>query len=519
MKFKTGIIALLSIFLLLFSCKKDKPAPPVVTTAVVNDISYTTAASGGEVTDDGGAPVLSRGVCWNTKSNPTIYNSKTDEKGGIGNFSSNITQLEPNTMYYLRAYATNSTGTGYGNEFGFSTSQVSVPFLTTAGISSITQTTATSGGNITADNGGFVTMRGVCWSISENPTIRDNKTSDGTGTGVFTSNLTGLMGNTRYYVSAYAENNAGLKYAIPVIFTTGPVVPTITTTAVSSITFTTCNTGGNINNDGGSQVTVRGTCWSTSPEPTISDSKTTDGTGTGNFVSNLTGLTSNTTYYCRAYAINDIGTGYGPQQIFKTDPLSISDIDGNVYNVIRIGTQLWTKENLKVTRYNNGDIIPDVTDSLTWNHLSTAAYCDYDNTPSNSTIYGRLYNWYTVDDTRNVCPVGWHVPNGAELSVMLTLLGWDLNTGGNLKETGSSHWALPNSGATNESGFTALPGGVRATYGFILMTMQGWWWTARDSWFTADTNPSILILFSERSDFNAATQTKKTGLSVRCMRD
>jgi uncharacterized protein (TIGR02145 family) len=236
-------------------------------------------------------------------------------------------------------------------------------------------------------------------------------------------------------------------------------------------------------------------------------------------VSNLTGLLSNTTYYCRAYAINDLGAGYGSQQIFKTDPLSISDIDGNVYNVIRIGTQLWTKENLRVARYSNGDLIPDVTDTLTWNHLSTGAYCDYDNTPSNSETYGKLYNWYAVDETRNLCPVGWHVPKGAELSVMLTYRGWDLTSGGKLKETGTSHWAIPNTGATDETGFTALPGGLRASYGFINLTTQGLWWTARDSWFTADTHPTILILFSERSDFNATIAIKTTGMSVRCVRD
>jgi len=185
------ILFILTIFL-IHSCEPDKP--PLVSTTAVTAISYTTATSGGEVTDDGGATVTARGVCWNTSLDPTISNSKTSDGTGTGSFTSSLTGLTAGTTYYVRAYATNSAGTGYGNQVSFSTLQVAAPVLTTTAITSITSTTAVSGGNITADNGSSVTARGVCWGIAINPTIAlSTKTTDGPGTGSFVSNLINLL--------------------------------------------------------------------------------------------------------------------------------------------------------------------------------------------------------------------------------------------------------------------------------------------------------------------------------------
>jgi hypothetical protein len=217
-------VVILLIFI-IHSCKKDKPTPPKLTTVATSEISYTTATSGGEVTDIGGAPILSRGVCWNTSADPTITNSKTTESGDLGSFTSKLTQLTLNTLYYIRAYATNKAGTGYGDQISFTTLQVEVPVLTTTAITSITSTTAISGGNITNDNGGSVTDRGVCWSTSQNPTVANSKSTDGTGTGVFTSSITGLVGNTTYYVRAYATNSVGTGYGNNLIFGTHDLFP------------------------------------------------------------------------------------------------------------------------------------------------------------------------------------------------------------------------------------------------------------------------------------------------------
>ena len=234
MKTIIKISAFIGFLILLQSCKKDKPTPPVITTSGVTEISYTSASSGGEATNEGGAPILTKGICWNTSPTPAISNSITATSGGLGSFTCQITSLTANTTYYVRAYATNSAGTAYGDQVSFTTTQISAPALTTTDISSVTTTTAVSGGTITAENGAAAIVVGVCWSISHNPTISDSKTSDGTGTSTFTSNLTGLYGNTTYYVRSYATNSGGTAYGNEVSFTTSlPVAPSITTKAVT----------------------------------------------------------------------------------------------------------------------------------------------------------------------------------------------------------------------------------------------------------------------------------------------
>ena len=198
---------------LFFTSCKAKPTLAVLTTANVTDKTQTTATSGGNVTNDGNAEVTARGVCWGTLQNPTTGSSKTSDGTGTGNFASSITGLTPGTTYYVRAYATNSEGTSYGNEVTFSSNPVLLATLTTTIASSVTQTTAVSGGNITLDGGGAITERGVCWSTNANPTTAlTTKTSDGTGTGTFTSNIAGLTTNTKYYLRAYANNSAGTAY-------------------------------------------------------------------------------------------------------------------------------------------------------------------------------------------------------------------------------------------------------------------------------------------------------------------
>jgi hypothetical protein len=297
---------------------------PTVTTTAVTAITTSNATSGGNVTSDGGASVTAKGVCWSTLANPTITDAKTSNGTGTGSFTSSLTGLSPVTTYHLRAFATNSAGTAYGSDVTFTTQSIVAPTVTTTSISAVATTTAISGGNITADGGASVTGKGVCWSTTANPTISDSKTTDGTGTGVFSSSLTGLAATTTYHVRAYATNSVGTGYGSDVTFTTQAVsLASITTTTVSAITATTASSGGNVTSDGGSSVIARGVCWSIITNPTITDSKTTDGSGTGIFTSSLTGLAASTTYHVRAYATNSIGTKYGSDVTFATTAMSI----------------------------------------------------------------------------------------------------------------------------------------------------------------------------------------------------
>lgn len=201
-----------------------------------------------------------------------------------------------------------------------------IPTLSTTSASSITSTTATSGGVISNDGNTAITARGVCWSTQQNPTTSDSKTSDGTGTGHFSSSVTGLSSGTTYYIRAYATNIVGTAYGSQLTITTTSILPVLSTTKLSEITHTTATGGGNAINDGGLAITARGVVWSTNSSPSITlSTKTVDGTGIGTFVSKITELSPTTKYFLRAYATNSAGTVYGNEENFITlsTPLSI----------------------------------------------------------------------------------------------------------------------------------------------------------------------------------------------------
>jgi len=307
--------------------------------------------------------------------------------------------------------------------------------------------------------------------------------------------------------------------------------PVLTTTAVTNITQTAAKSGGNITSDGGVIVTARGVCWSTGQTPSISDNKTTDGTGVGHFQSNISGLSPNTTYYVRAYATNSNGTVYGSAISFKTQSISgnsfIDSRDGNIYQFATIGNQTWMAENL---RY-----LPSVVGSSTGSETTPYYYVyGYNGTnvteakaTSNYTTYGVLYNWQAAmagygsssanpSGVKGVCPIGWHMPSDAEWTELTDFLG-GTSVAGKLKESGTIHWSSPNTGATNQTGFTARPGGRRHNNGtFESIGVQGNWWTAtggyaNTAWFRSMSNNS--------DNINRNHHYMDAGFSVRCVKN
>lgn len=321
------IYFILFVSLISLNCQKELAGQesllPAITTAAATSITNTTALSGGNITSDGGATITARGVCWSSTANPVVTGSHTSDGSGTGVFTSSIAGLTANTTYHVRAYATNSTGTAYGADSSFTTttSSTALPTVTTSSITAITATTATGGGNVTADGGAAVTARGVCWSIAVNPDITGNHSTDGTGTGLFTSAITGLTVGTTYHVRAYATNSVGTVYGGDSAFTAGTstaTLPTVTTASIGTITAFTASGGGTVTADGGSTVTVRGLCWSTAANPVATGDHTTDGSGIGTFAGFITGLSAGTTYHVRAYATNSVGTAYGGDSVFTT---------------------------------------------------------------------------------------------------------------------------------------------------------------------------------------------------------
>ena len=300
---------------------------PAVTTAPATDISYTSATVGGNVTDNGGANVTERGICYSTSANPTTANTKITSGSGLGSFTCNLTDLKDGTIYYVRAYAINEKGIAYGEEVSFTTKQQFTPTIATIEPINITYTSATVGGNVTNDGGAAVTERGVCYSTSANPTTANTKITSSSGLGQFTCNLTDLQDGTTYYARAYAVNKKGTAYGEEVSFTTKTkTIATVATTPATNASYTSAIVGGNVTNDGGAEVTERGIVYATTQNPTTADSKVSNGSGLGQFTCNLIDLQDGTTYYARAYAVNKKGTAYGEEVSFTTKTKTIATV-------------------------------------------------------------------------------------------------------------------------------------------------------------------------------------------------
>jgi uncharacterized protein (TIGR02145 family) len=400
-----------------------------------------------------------------------------------------------------------------------------LPVVLTDSIYPIEISTATANAIITTDGGAPVIERGVCWSLTLNPTILDSHTSDSLGTGRFVSHLAGLTPGATYHIRAYATNTIGTAYGADSSFITRTEasVPIISTGKVYVINSTSAAAAGNVISDGGDEITARGVCWSLSASPTADlSTKTTDGKGTGVFKSQLSGLSSGTTYHIRAYATNGVGTAYGKETTFsivmnESGP-QVTDIDGNVYKTVYIGNQLWMAENLKTRHYRDQTEIPSAPlTSREWLGLTTGALCYYDNDElNNKNIYGPLYNWYAVADERTLCPSGWHIPSNDEFMELRDYLGGLTIAGAKMKETESGLWDFPNTGADNSSGFTALPGGDRDDGEFgSIHNGTGWWSSTevdkKDAW-------SHYLYYSSTSFF-PSPDDKVSGCSVRCIKD
>ena len=439
---------------LLMACKPEVEKPTVMTKSV-EDVTETTAKVVGEVTADGGADVTERGMCYATTQNPTIENDKTTDGNGIGLFTSNLPNLVPNTQYYVRAYATNEKGTNYGNEISFETEGVEdpeepenpeepgddeepenpgdddteepiIPTVTTFEVTDITINSAVSGGEVAVEGDLEITARGICWSINQNPTTDDNKTTDGKGIGTFTSNLPNLVPNTQYFVRAYATDEKGVtSYGEEKSFVTlEKLLPTVTTSEVTDITQNSALCGGDVTFDGNLEVTARGICWSLNQNPTIEDNKTIDGSGMGSFTSNLPNLVPNTQYFVRAYATNEMGTSYGEEISFTTEAEETTGTT-NGYDWVDLGLP----SGLKWAAYNVGATSPEqYGDYYAWGETETKDSYDSYNCITMDVQMDDISGNPQYDVARKKWGDAWRMPTYEEQEELMTLCTWELTT-------------------------------------------------------------------------------------------
>jgi uncharacterized protein (TIGR02145 family) len=419
--------------------------------------------------------------------------------------------------------------------------------ITTTAISSNTGTSAVSGGNITNNGGSLVTSRGVCWSTSPNPTTANNITTNGSGTGSFTSTLTGLTANTTYYVRAYAINSAGTAYGNELSFTsTGSSAGSITAlncasatnngtltagTAASGVSSAVPYTGGNGGTYSGQTVNSTGVIGLTA---TLAAGTFANGSGSLNYTISGTPTSGGTA----SFALNVGGRNCTLSLTVEivSNPGPGVNYNGYTYPTVVLGNgQEWMAHNLRTTQYNDGTSIPIVTAPNQWaannnNSTTLPMMCWYDNDQAAYTAnnFGALYNWYAVNPltngNKNVCPAGWHVPTDAEWSTFINYLdpnaagGNNPNTaGGKMKSTGTQYWLSPNTGATNESGFSGLPGGYRVSNGpFTNVGYDGYWWSSTEDFTAIAWNRGLNYSagYAGRGNYD-----KTLGFSVRCLRD
>ena len=414
------------------------------------------------------------------------------------------------------------------------------PTVTTSPASNITSTSASCGGAVGfLDEPGIIT-RGVCWSTNRNPTINDNKSSDGMGSGTFTSVLTGLLPGTIYYIRAYGTNSVGTGYGNQITIKTLTSLPTITTITVSQITSNSVSSGGNITNDGGVMIEARGICWSKKQNPTILNKKINAGTGEGSFEITITGLLPGTTYYLRSFATNDLGTSYGNELTISTLAVqgfsgSFTDPrDGHIYNWIKIGSQVWMTENMAYLPSINGNLIASSSTLplyYVYNYQGKELAIAKANV--NYSIYGALYNWPAAV---MACPEGWHLPGDEEWEQLAQYISdqigpfrkfnddWD-DLGIHLKTEGSlgvrdGLWRSggdPYLEGTDDFGFSGIPGGYYPKDEFFFgLGSSGNWWSSTEN---TSTNAYARSLNCNYRDFFRGSIDKANGFSVRCIRN
>jgi len=493
---------------------------PVVTTSAVSELTSTTARVGGLVNDDSGFGITQRGIYWGTDPEPRLTGTRLELGSGDGEFSTTLSGLSREFTYYVQAFATNIKGTSYGGEISFVT-EPGLATIVTSMPYDVTPFSATVGGNISSDGGIGVTERGVFWGRSPDPVTTGIKLQMGTGTGSFETVIDTLSPAVTYYLQAYAVNLVGTSRGEEKQFTTKGSLPVISKTFITDLTQTSAVL--NITLGKGDLPSLLSVdygitvAYGSSATPLNIPEIKADTT----IKITIDGLQSLTYYHYRAIVSNDLGTIYSSDAEFRTvitgKEGTVTDVEGNLYNTIGIGYQEWMTRNLKSVLYNDGAPIPLVRKDSVWEITLTPAYSWYLNDSiSNQDTYGALYNWYAVQSGK-LCPSGWRVPTIEDVQELVSYAGGAGIAGKVLKEPGTVYWKSPNSDSTDVYGFSARGGGKRSEKGIHdFQRVEGTWWISEEY---SIANASYFNILFNYSNLFVAYYNKKTGMSVRCVRD
>ena len=308
---------------------------PTLTTLHASDITINSAKLGGNITSAGSGNIIERGIVWSTSSNPTIDNHKISNGTGVGKYIISITELADKTIYYARAYATNEKGTAYGDEINFTTVELKTPELSQTNISNIGVSSVTVKSSIRDNGNGTISEQGFCWSTNSVPTINDFKIQKSPIIGEFSSLISSLDDNTQYYVRAYAINQKGVGYGEIAKFSTlKRGLPCLSDIQMSELSFASVKLSSSVTDNGNLDISARGFCWSTSPNPTIDNDQLQVGRGMGDFTKTISGLQEDTKYHIRSYATNETGTGYSNELTLTTGKRDIPILKTTIFEQI-----------------------------------------------------------------------------------------------------------------------------------------------------------------------------------------
>ena len=400
------------------------------------------------------------------------------------------------------------------------------PYTSSTWISDITTLGATATSRIIYDGGSDIKECGFCWNTTGSPTREDFYIKADGISERFSGNLKDLSGGTRYYIRSYAINKAGIYYGeVKTFNTSANKLPVVSNPYVSYVSHNSviCS-GGGISYDNTYNVFSKGICWSTSTNPTINDQMVDLGSGFGTIGFKIEGLMPGTVYYFRAYATNVVGITYGSNLVVKTFDGFTTDFEGHVYSTVRLGKQEWINRNLETKYFSNGEMI-STTGTPTLNietddkPIFQWPFIGHEDHPELLDDHGRLYTWYTVSDSRRICPTGWHIPSIGEWNELLVHLGGDELTYGIFSGFRNYNWESQLSTGATEGSFNAQLAGFRTAAGqFQYGSNYGTYW-----WSSTEASSGIgNSVYCGKTAVEKVFQTQnnmKNGYSVRCVKD